>query len=161
MSGSVNVMGKHMRKKDELAEPAARAKPRLKPRTRPAGSDRFRNEQQEIAVFDPEHVERVLDALPDAATLSLAADRLQGLAHPSRLQALIALSIAELCVGDIAAVLGLSLSATSTMLKQLRSLGYVTMRHAGKQTYYRVASTLPRAILDAVLVREEPPTQPA
>lgn len=126
-------------------------RPRIKAKKRPAGSERFRDEPKEIAVFDPEHVERVLDEMPDRATLESAALRLQGLAHPSRLQALVALSVAELCVGDVAAVLGLSLSATSTMLKQLRSLGYVATRHAGKQTYYRSASATPRAVLDAVM----------
>lgn len=126
-------------------------RPKIKAKKRPAGSERFRDQPKEIAVFDPEHVERVLDAMPDPAVLVRAADRLQGLAHPSRLQALVALSVSELCVGDVAAVLGLSLSATSTMLKQLRSLGFVAARHAGKQTYYRAASATPRAVLDAVL----------
>ncbi len=129
-------------------------RPKLKAKKRPAGSDKFREEPKEIAVFDPERVEKVLDAMPDRDALSRAADRLQGLAHPSRLQALLALSVAELCVGDVAAVLGLSLSATSTMLKQLRSLGYVATRHAGKQTYYRSTSRAPQAVLDVVLAPE-------
>jgi ArsR family transcriptional regulator, lead/cadmium/zinc/bismuth-responsive transcriptional repressor len=126
-------------------------RPKIKAKKRPAGSEKFRDQPKEISVFDPDHVERVLDAMPDEAVLVRAADRLQGLAHPSRLQALVALSVSELCVGDVAAVLGLSLSATSTMLKQLRSLGFVAARHAGKQTYYRSASPTPRAVLDAVL----------
>jgi hypothetical protein len=48
-------------------------------------------------------------------------------------------------------VLGLSLSATSTMLKQLRNLGFVATRHAGKQTYYRMASGMPKQVLDVLL----------
>ena len=31
----------------------------------------------------------------------------------------------------------------------LRSLGFVSVRHAGKQTYYKIASTLPKVVLDA------------
>jgi Mn-dependent DtxR family transcriptional regulator len=55
----------------------------------------------------------------------------------------------------MAAILSLSLSATSTMLKQLRSLGFVATRHAGKQTYYRLASPIPKAILDPLLRLDE------
>jgi ArsR family transcriptional regulator, lead/cadmium/zinc/bismuth-responsive transcriptional repressor len=125
-------------------------RPKLKPRRRPAGAERFRDEPKEISVFDPENVERVLDAMPPADRILRAADRLQGLAHPSRVQALVALAASELCVGDVAAVLGLSLSATSTMLKHMRNLGFVATRHAGKQTYYRMASDVPKAVLDVL-----------
>jgi DNA-binding transcriptional ArsR family regulator len=126
-------------------------RPKLRAKRRPAGADRFRDEPKEIAVFDPENVERVLDSMPGPDRIARAADRLQGLAHPSRVQAMLALSASELCVGDVAAVLGLSLSATSTMLKHLRNLGFVATRHAGKQTYYRTASALPKAVLDVLL----------
>jgi ArsR family transcriptional regulator, lead/cadmium/zinc/bismuth-responsive transcriptional repressor len=126
-------------------------RPKVKAKKKPAGSDKYDDLPKEIAVFDPDQVEKVLDAMPDREALTRAADRLQGLAHPSRLQALLALAVSELCVGDVAAVLGLSLSATSTMLKQLRSLGYVATRHAGKQTYYRATSRAPQAVLDVVL----------
>lgn len=133
-------------------------RPRLKARRRPAGADRFRDEPKEIAVFDPENVERVLDAMPSADRVLRAADRLGGLAHPSRVQAVCALAASELCVGDVAAVLGLSLSATSTMLKQLRGLGWLAVRHAGKQTYYRLSSELPKAVLDLLFKLDESST---
>lgn len=153
-------MGKKDKKKDRDlrdARPAVRPavrpaapRPRIRARRRPAGAERFRDEPKEIAVFDPENVERVLDAMPGQDKIVRAADRLQGLAHPSRVQAMVALSASELCVGDVAAVLGLSLSATSTMLKQMRGLGFVAARHAGKQTYYRMTSQVPRAVLDVL-----------
>lgn len=141
-------MGKKDKKKDAH-------RPRLKARRRPAGADRFRDEPKEIAVFDPENVERVLDAMPTSDRVLRAADRLGGLAHPSRVQAVCALGASELCVGDVAAVLGLSLSATSTMLKQLRGLGWLSVRHAGKQTYYRLSSELPKAVLDLLFRLDE------
>lgn len=158
-------MGKKDRKKD-ASKDGSKGKssaqhgddrPRIKARRRPAGADRFRDEPKEIAVFDPENVERVLDAMPSADRVLRAADRLGGLAHPSRVQAVCALSASELCVGDVAAVLGLSLSATSTMLKQLRGLGWLAVRHAGKQTYYRLSSTLPKAVLDLLFKLDETP----
>jgi DNA-binding transcriptional ArsR family regulator len=126
--------------------PAARHRPTLTARKRPAGADR--DEPKEIAVFDPDAVEKVLDALPSKEEAGRLADRISGLASASRIEALIALGTAELCVGDVAAVLGLSMSATSTMLKQMRSLDLVAIRHAGKQTYYRLADKRVPAILD-------------
>jgi DNA-binding transcriptional ArsR family regulator len=39
------------------------------------------------------------------------------------------------------------MSATSTMLKQLRGLGLVSVRHAGKQTYYRLSDQRVPAVL--------------
>ena len=143
-------MGKKDRKPGKAAAPAApdaaRHRPRLKARKRPAGADR--DEPQEIAVFDPEAVEQVLDALPSKAEAGRIADRIAGLASASRIEAVVALSVAELCVGDVAAVLGLSMSATSTMLKQLRGLGLVAVRHAGKQTYYRLCDQRVPAVLE-------------
>lgn len=129
-------------------------RPRVKARRPPAGGGRPADLPREISVFDPESVEAVLDVMPDEETLQLAADRLQGLAHPSRLKALIALSVAELCVGDVAALVGLSLSATSTMLKQLRALGYLSTRGVGKQTYYRVSSQAPQQVMEVVFASE-------
>jgi DNA-binding transcriptional ArsR family regulator len=126
-------------------------RPRVKQR---AGGARPSDRPREIAVFDPDAVESVLDVLPDEDQLQMAADRLSGLGHPSRLRALIALSVAELCVGDIAAIVGLSLSATSTMLKQLRSLGFLATRSAGKQTYYRLASAIPGALMESAFAEE-------
>jgi ArsR family transcriptional regulator, lead/cadmium/zinc/bismuth-responsive transcriptional repressor len=124
-------------------------RPKVKAKNRPASADK--GPAKEIAVFDPDAVELVLDALPDQERVAAAADKLSGLAHPNRLIAMVALSTAELCVGDIAAVLGLSLSATSTMLKQLRALGFLSTRHAGKQMYYRATEQAPRAVMDLVL----------
>ncbi len=129
-------------------------RPRVKARRPPAGGGRPADMPREISVFDPDSVESVLDVMPEEETLQLAADRLQGLAHPSRLKALIALSVAELCVGDVAALVGLSLSATSTMLKQLRALGYLSTRGVGKQTYYRVASKAPQQVMEVVFAGE-------
>ena len=131
--------------------PESKRRPRVKQR---AGGNRPSERPREIAVFDPDAVESVLDVLPDDEQLMLAADRLSGMGHPSRLRALIALSVAELCVGDIAAIVGLSLSATSTMLKQLRSLGFLATRSAGKQTYYRLASVIPGALMEAAFTEE-------
>ena len=140
--------------------PAKKKKPAAKKSQRPKvrakkGASRPSDMPKEIAVFDPDGVEEVFDVMPDEHVLRFASDLLSGLAHPSRLKVLIALSVAELCVGDIAAVVGLSLSATSTMLKQLRSLGFLSARSVGKQTYYRVSSEVPAEVMTLVFAAAE------
>jgi DNA-binding transcriptional ArsR family regulator len=143
-------MGKKERRVSKTtARPAAeeaRFRPRLKAKKRPAGADR--DQPKEIAVFDPDAIEKVLDVLPTKAEAGRLADRISGLASASRIEALIALQAAELCVGDVSAVLGLSMSATSTMLKHLRGLGLVSVRHAGKQTYYKLRDNRVNVLLE-------------
>ena len=138
------------KKKKTQAKRKSKARPRVKAKKPSARSTRPNDGPREITVFDPDGVEAVFDVMPEETQLQEAADLLQGMAHPSRLKALIALSVAELCVGDVAALVGLSLSATSTMLKQLRSLGFLQTRSAGKQTYYSVSSNAPREVMQVV-----------
>jgi DNA-binding transcriptional ArsR family regulator len=66
------------------------------------------------------------------------ADALKVLAHPGRLRVLQALEGRELCVCDLAHVLGISFSGTSQQLRELRRLGAVDFRAQGKLAYYRI-----------------------
>lgn len=60
------------------------------------------------------------------------------LADPMRLRIVLALVTAEeLCVCDVANVIGLSMSATSHHLRKLREAGIVTYRNDGKMAWYR------------------------
>jgi len=144
-------------KKKPVKKRATKAKARPKVKAKKASNrvSRPKDGPREITVFDPDGVEAVFDVMPEETRLQDAADLLQGMAHPSRLKALIALNISELCVGDVAALVGLSLSATSTMLKQLRNLGFLTTRSAGKQTYYSMASSAPREVMEVIFGMED------
>ncbi len=62
------------------------------------------------------------------------------LGNTTRLKILLALSTDELCVCDIAHVLGLSIAATSHQLKLLRDQGWLKKRDDGKMVYYRLHS---------------------
>jgi ArsR family transcriptional regulator len=68
-----------------------------------------------------------------AATL---AETFRALGDPTRVRILDALSRAELCVCDIAALLGISGSAISHQLRLLRSLRLVRSRRAGRMVFY-------------------------
>jgi ArsR family transcriptional regulator, lead/cadmium/zinc/bismuth-responsive transcriptional repressor len=62
------------------------------------------------------------------------------LADPSRARILHVLAIADedLCVCDIALILGLSVSALSHQLRYLRERGAVSRRKVGRIVYYRL-----------------------
>ncbi len=58
------------------------------------------------------------------------------LGDKTRIKILYALSKSELCVCDISAVLGMSMSAVSHQLRVLRSMRLVRYRKKGKEVYY-------------------------
>lgn len=58
------------------------------------------------------------------------------LGNATRLKILLALAEGELCVCDVAHVLGLSTAATSHQLKLLRDKGWLKKRDDGKMVYY-------------------------
>jgi ArsR family transcriptional regulator, lead/cadmium/zinc/bismuth-responsive transcriptional repressor len=74
------------------------------------------------------------------------------LADPSRARIvhLLALTPDELCVCDIALVLGMSVSALSHQLHSLRERGVISRRKAGRMVFYRlVDGHLSGLVLDA------------
>jgi len=83
--------------------------------------------------------------------MSAAAELFKMLGSAKRLTILRALHYAELCVCDIAHVLGLSMAATSQQLRQLRSQGWVAMRSDGKMVYYRLSKEAPLREMEAAL----------
>lgn len=95
----------------------------------------------EVDLVDPEKVERARASLPSNRDLQRAADAFRVLANPNRLRVLTALDGRELCVCDLREVLGISMSGTSQVLRELRNLGAVEFRVDGKLAYYRLADT--------------------
>jgi ArsR family transcriptional regulator len=105
----------------------------------------------------PEAVEAARAVLCGEEELVLIADTFQILANPTRLQIVRALSRRELCVGDLAAVVGASPSAVSHHLRQLRQMRLVRHRRDGKLTYYSLDDEHVARLFDVGLehVREE------
>lgn len=64
------------------------------------------------------------------------ADTFKAMGDPTRIRIINALSTAELCVCDIAYLLGMTQSAISHQLRVLRSLKLVKNRKEGKIVYY-------------------------
>src|SRR3990172_3578040 len=82
------------------------------------------------------------------------ADLFAVLADPSRARILhlLAVSERELCVCDMALVLGLSVSALSHQLRALRERGAVSRRNAGRMAYYRLIDEHLRQLVLAAAV---------
>lgn len=78
----------------------------------------------------------------------------EALTDPSRIRIVHALALAddgELCVCDLALVLGISVSALSHQLRWLRERRAVSRRKAGRIVYYRLADERLRLLIaDAV-----------
>lgn len=76
------------------------------------------------------------NTLPSGTQLAGLARIFAALGDPTRLRIVAAISEHELCVCDLAAVVGQSESAVSHQLRTLRSLGVVRSRRDGRRVYY-------------------------
>ena len=85
------------------------------------------------------HEDQVLIAqehLIDGRTSTHLAQTFQALSDPTRVRLISALTNTELCVCDLAAVLGMSQSAVSHQLRSLRDLRLVKSRRLGREIFY-------------------------
>ena len=71
-------------------------------------------------------------------TLRGLSETFKVLGDTTRLRIMTALSRQELCVCDIASLLGLTESAVSHQLRLLKTMRLVTFRREGKMTYYEL-----------------------
>ena len=76
--------------------------------------------------------------MPGQGAVETASALLKAVADPTRLRLLSALNTAELCVCDLAAVVGISESAVSHQLRLLRAHRLVAFRKEGRIAYYRL-----------------------
>jgi len=88
-----------------------------------------------------EIVEAVREALVSRATAGEVADVFRVLSDPTRVSIIHALSLGELCNSDLAAVLGLTESAISHQMRDLRLMKLVTAERRGRSVYYRLTDS--------------------
>lgn len=84
----------------------------------------------------PEALARVRAAMPDEDTLYDTAELFKVFGDSTRTRILSALFIEELCVCDIAELLGMTKSAVSHQLRTLRQTKVVKSRRSGKEVFY-------------------------
>lgn len=90
----------------------------------------------EVAVVHEEKVRAVKERLLPGRTARGVAEIFKVMGEPTRAQIVHALAQEELCVCDLAAVLGMSVSAVSHHLRLLRNLRLVKFRKDGRMVYY-------------------------
>ena len=108
-----------------------------------------------VRLVDPDRVAAVHARMPSEADVEDTADVFGLLGDPRRLRLLVALLEGELCVCDLAAVTGLSESATSHALRLLRAHRVVSVRRAGRMAYYRLDDAHVRMLVDLAVAHTE------
>lgn len=98
-------------------------------------------ERCEVECVHPERVTPLLGRVLDYSAADRVAATFGVLADPTRARIVHALSIAEeeLCVCDLAVLLGISQSALSHQLRLLRDRDVVARTKRGRMVYYRLA----------------------
>ena len=93
-------------------------------------------------------LEKVKGSVPSDEDVIRLESLFQLFADDNRLKLLLALRERELCVCDISAFVGMSMSAVSHQLKALRLANLVKFRREGQIVYYMLADDHVKAILD-------------
>lgn len=94
----------------------------------------------DLLCLDLPHAEEIRATVPDSATVHTAAAAARGLSDATRLSIAAALAAGdELCVCDMAWVVGLSQGLVSHHLRQLKNAGLVGSRRQGKLVMYRLS----------------------
>lgn len=96
------------------------------------------SETCDIPCVHPESVKAVREGLPSERMREELADFFRNFGDTTRLTIIAALLPGELCVCDIASVLGMSTSAVSHQLRVLRQSRIVRSRREGKQIFYSI-----------------------
>lgn len=95
-----------------------------------------------------DRLEKVREKLPDVDELYDLAELFKVFGDSTRIRILYVLFQSELCVCDLAEVLGMTQSAVSHQLKILKQARLVTGRREGKSVFYALADDHVRSIID-------------
>ena len=104
----------------------------------------------EINFTDEEAVAHVRKMLSSGSTTHQIAEIFKALSDPTRIRVIEALSIRELCVCDLANLLGMTQSAISHQLRILRQNGILRYRKEGRIVYYSLDDVHVSEILNSV-----------
>lgn len=102
-------------------------------------SDKTAEAPCRVSCFNEELIKEIQDSLVAEEELQHLAEFYKLLGSPVRLKIIFALGKGELCVCDLAHILGLSMPATSQQLKLLRQQGILKHRNDGRMSYYFLA----------------------
>jgi len=118
---------------------------------------KFESDVCQATCLHSERIEAVRQSMASQADLHGLAELFKALGDPTRVRILEALSLAELCVCDLATVLGMTQSAVSHQLRVLRAAKLVKYRREGKNAFYSLDDQHVERLFSEALghVREE------
>jgi len=102
----------------------------------------------EVIYVNREKVLSVRERMKPETTIQRLAETFRVLGDPTRVKILFALAQEELCVCDIANLLGTTNSAISHQLRVLRNMRLVRYRKEGKMAYYALDDDHIRHLFD-------------
>lgn len=105
----------------------------------------------ECTVIHEQTVDAVRRELPEDEHMLDLADTFKLFSDSTRVKILYALTRAELCVCDISALLGMTMSSVSHQLRVLKQSNLVKYRKAGRVVYYSLADEHVRTILSTAM----------
>ena len=111
-------------------------------------SERYQVECCEHNHVHDQVVEEVRRHIPNEDVLYDLTELFRIFGDSTRVRILYALFEAEMCVCDIAELLGMTQSAISHQLRALKNVRLVRARREGKTVYYSLADSHVRAIID-------------
>jgi len=111
----------------------------------------------EVFYVNTEAVENIASKMIPNETVSLMAETFRMLGDPTRLKMVQALSNGELCVCDLATMLGVGRTAISNHLRLLRGMRLVKYRRDGKLAYYSLDDEHIQTLLKACREHAEEP----
>lgn len=98
-------------------------------------------EENNYLSLDKAKAKEVEDKLPPEEEMQNLAEFFKVFADPTRLKIMLALLCSEMCVYDIATLLGMSQSAISHQLRVLKQMGLVKNKRVGKTIFYSPADS--------------------
>ena len=92
----------------------------------------------ERRIIHEDRLEKARKLMGEFSDIEAMSDLFKAIGDPGRLKILLALDAQEMCVCDLAALLGVSESAASHQIRILRTMNLVKNRREGQVLYYRL-----------------------
>ena len=99
--------------------------------------------QNKFLLLSERNKREILSAMPNEGAISKLADYFQNFSDSTRIKILTCLSMMNMCVNDISAILGINQTTISHQLKQLKDQNIVSYKRDGKiLVYYLVGNNV-------------------
>jgi len=113
-------------------------------------NEKMKSDICDITIIHQDVVNRVATEMAKSPSVTAMADFLKVLSDPTRLKVIQTLRHSELCVCDLTALVGISVSGLSHQLRYLRNMNIVKFRKDGKLAYYSLTDDHISQIIDLI-----------